>query len=124
MGEEVEPEALNKTLGIQATSSHRKGDQKISSSGQEYAPFRAGLWAFQPIVAEEAILADHLEALLEVIEPHIEKLHTCLAEKIDWQADIFIGIFGEGGNLGFEIPVDLLDRLQRLRLKLDFDIYC
>lgn len=118
MGRDLEPREVSRLLGLEPTISHRRGDDRTGTA----AKYSEGLWAWGPGMAESAPLGEHMGALLDVLEPKVATLHQI--RKSGSRMDIFVGIFGPDDNFGFAISHELLERLARLDVDLDFDLYC
>lgn len=122
MGSDLEPSEVSRLLGLQATESHKRGDARIGQSGRRYSDYSEGLWAWQPPVSETAPLAEHLNALVDVLGPKAALLQRLR----EWglRMDIFVGLFGPDSRFGFVLSPELLHRLGDLGIAVDFDVYC
>lgn len=122
MGHDLEPKKVSRLLGLEPTVSHKRGDDRIGKSGERYSEYSEGLWAWRPSVSESEPLAEHVRALVDVLEPKAAPLRRL--RKLDLRMDVFIGLFGPDSNFGFALSPELLERLGRLGIDLDFDVYC
>lgn len=122
MGHDLEPEEVSRLLGLEPTESHKRGDARIGRSGRHYSDYSEGLWAWRPGVSETAPLSEHLLALLGVLEPKAATLKRL--RKLGQRMDVFIGLFGPDSNFEFALSADLLERMGRLGIDLEFDVYC
>ena len=120
-GSDLDPEIVSNMLGLRADQGHRRGDPNIGKSGRIYSHFAEGLWLKKSAVSRSRPLEDHLDDLASKLidrQGVFEEL-----EKRGWQADIFIGVLGIGGNSVFRISPQTQKRLAVLGLELTFDVY-
>lgn len=122
MGHDLEPEEVSRLLGMEPTASHRRGDDRVGRPGERYSEYSEGLWAWRPGVSESEPLAVHLLAVVDVLEPKTATLQRL--RKMGLRMDVFIGLFGPDTNFGFALSRELLGRVGRLGIDLEFDVYC
>ena len=79
-------------------------------------------WEFASPLAPSEPVAEHLAALLPILEKRAAKVQEVLA-RFDALLQCVIYV-REGCNPGFDLPNDLIARVGSLGLSLDFDIYC
>lgn len=122
MGHDLDPLEISRLLELEPTAFHARGDQRTGASGKRYSQYTEGLWAWAPGVDESEPVAEHLRMLVDVLERKATLLQRL--RKLGLRMDIFIGLFGPDSNFGVSLSADLLERLGRLGVDLDFDIYC
>lgn len=121
MGPDLEPEVVSQLLGLEPTEAHRRGDPRVGKSGRRYSDFAEGLWGWRPDLAESEPLAEHLRALLDVMEPKAVRLQRL--KEMGLRLDLFVGVFGSAGNFALILEQELLSRLGRLGADLVLDMY-
>lgn len=122
MGRDLEPQEVSRLLELEPTISHKRGDDRTGKAAKSSSEYSEGLWAWGPSLAEIEPLAEHVRALVDVLEPKIAVLQHL--RNLGLRMDIFIGIFGSDNNFGFTMSPELLEKLGRLDIDLDFDVYC
>ena len=115
-GEELEPEAITKLLGVQPSSTHCKGDQ-LHHSGP---PLERGVWihdveGFAP-TEPETLMIELLSKL-----PEDQELWRQLTEEFDVRL-CFVLWLGHW-NSAFTISPELVSRIARLNVEITIDIY-
>ncbi|MGB6975338.1 MAG: DUF4279 domain-containing protein [Terracidiphilus sp.] len=117
-GDSLGLEEVTSSLGIQATSSGLKGE--ILSSSRLKKPLRTSIWRLASPLNTEQPLEDHLNWLLDVLEPKSDVVSK-LAKEFD--VDFFCGFSSANGQGGFTLDPALLARLARLTVPLFLDLY-
>lgn len=102
-------------LGIQPTSAHEAGDARQGGPAWPRA-----MWSLSTSERGRGPLADHLDALLDLVEPARERIAALADEgfELDWFC--FVGVPGIAGAM---LPPATLTRLGSLPIALDLDIY-
>lgn len=121
MGPDLDPAAVSRLLGLEPTEAHRRGDQRLGKSGRRYSDFTEGLWGWRPDLADTEPFAEHLRALLDVLEPKTAALQRL--KEMGLRLDLFVGVFGSVGNFALILEEELLSRLGRLGIDLVLDVY-
>ena len=121
MGPDLDPAAISQLLELEPTEAHRRGDPRLGKSGRRYADFSEGLWGWRPDLTESEPLAEHLRALLDVLEPKAMALQQL--QEMGLRLDLFVGVFGAEGNFSLSLEQELLSRLGRLSVDLVLDVY-
>jgi hypothetical protein len=111
------PEDIGLRLGLVPTESWTKGDQWLPNKDRTY-----NCWQLcSPLPRDEVFLDRHLEALLKLIESKediIDKLSQ------EFQCGInCVGYYYEE-HPGFHLSAELIARLAKIGLDVDFDLYC
>jgi hypothetical protein len=89
-------EEISERLGVRPTHLHRKGECRGSRS----PGYRDDAWQFQPSLPETDPLDRHIEALWQVVRPHVEYLK---ALKRCFKVDVFCGYRSNCDHAGFEV---------------------
>jgi hypothetical protein len=109
-------EEVSTLLGLAPTTVRRLGE--TSPHGR---PVKFAAWEFaSPLPRGQALLQDYLESLLVVLEPRIEAVRKLRAE---FPAGINCVGYYYGSNPGLHLSASLLNRLAKLQLDVDFDLY-
>lgn len=124
MGSDLDFAFLESSLGIAPDESHRRGDYPTRSSraGSRIAPFREDRWALRSQAREEEPLDAHIESLIARLDLTLDIVKQI--ESRGWRIDIFAGVFGEGGNTGFDLSSATLECLGERGIRLRVDVYC
>ena len=111
------PSQITERLGLAPTECWEKGEPWLPGALRQ-----SNAWhLYSPLPRSERFLEQHLEALLEMIEPCQAKL-LALAQDYDCGINC-VGYF-EGEHPGFHLSAKLIGRLNKLSLDVDFDLYC
>lgn len=122
MGADLEPQEVTLALGLEASSSHRRGDVRKNRAGREYSAYTEGLWELHSTLEATASLDQHLRSLLGLLRGRHEVIRKLRDEGL--RADLLIGIFGSDSNVGFGVSPESLAEIAELGLALEFDVYC
>lgn len=60
MGENLIPEEITNSLGIEPAVSHLKGEPHIDKSGRKYANYKMGIWSIDSTLEKTKTLDEHL----------------------------------------------------------------
>jgi hypothetical protein len=104
-------------LGVQPSASWRKGDQ-ISASGG-IRPDTA--WTLEVDAGHGPALEERLERLLTGLE-HLAGPISAVQRR--FRTGINVAAYFDEPNPGFHLTAEVIARVGRLRLSLDFDLYC
>lgn len=120
LGDDLEPERVSATLGLQADRTHRKGD---AIGKRSRGIRRQGYWEIdsEPHVPTTEPFERHAAWLLDRIEPVREQLHAW--SKDGWLVDLWVGAFTDAGHGGPVVGPEILLRLGNLGLVLNLDLY-
>jgi len=114
-GDALDFDQISRTLGVNATRSHRKGDRKRDGA----LGFGHDMWAYQPSVPEDRPLAEHIESLWSQIRPAEAYLRDL---KRVATVDVFLGYRSNIDHAGFEVPHTALEMFVRLEIPLGVSI--
>lgn len=121
MGKNLDPDDVSRRLALVPGDSHRSGDPHLGKAGRRYADFSEGLWALSSSLVETASLEEHLGDIISRVGPKSDVLREL--RLLGFRTDVFVGVFGQGGNSGFSISSATLAALGELGLTLEVDIY-
>jgi hypothetical protein len=116
-GEKLRPEQIDAMLGLKATHIHLKGQRR---SPRHKAVWRESLWSLRSRLSDDHSIADHLEWLLERLEPKADAIKTLSAE---YHLDFFCGFSSDSGQGGFKLDSITLERIAKLGVPLVVDLY-
>jgi hypothetical protein len=105
-GQNLAFDQISERLGVKPTKLHRKGERR----GPRSPEYRDDAWHFQPALPEDAPLTQHIEALWEVLKPHVDNLKSL---KATLQSRRFL-----------RLPVELRPRWRRRISHLFGDVHC
>ncbi len=117
-GETLQPDEIDRNLGLQATNSGLKGERQ--SKYPRARPLRTSIWILNSPLNEHLPLQDHLEWLFDALEP---KLNVVRGIAKQYDAKLFCGYSSEHGQGGCTFDPALINRLANLRVPLVLDLY-
>jgi hypothetical protein len=117
-GDTLQPDEMNRDLGLQATNSGLKGERQ--SKYPRARPLRTSLWILESPLDEHLPLQDHIKWLLEALEPKLNVLRG-IAKQYDTK--LSCGYSSEHGQGGCTFDAALLDRLANLGVTFVLDLY-
>ena len=118
-GESFDPNEITATLGLEPTKTGRKGDLR-SLPERKIPPRRDSIWILNSPLADEKPLQDHLEWLLDQLEP---KSATIEAVAAKYKAILMCGYSSESGQGGCTFAGKLLARLGQFAVPLILNLY-
>lgn len=116
-GDTLDPDFLTQQLGIAPTFSARKGDPAEHEGGEERD---TGTWIYRLDGSPGAELGDVIEGLLARF-PDDSTLWEELTSS--YRVDVACAVHLESANQRTAIATDVLERLGRLRLPLNLDLF-
>ena len=124
--EELDPFEISEILGIEPSTSYKKGEQITSTTKKGKLLMmgfrRFGFWSINSEEKENKSLEQHIKNLLILLEPLKDELTELLNK--GYEMDFFCGIFSDGcPQSGFDIEPDVLLKLGQLNIKLDVCLY-
>jgi hypothetical protein len=119
-GDTLDPQRVTQRLEIAPSRAYARGERSGTRGGRDWY-WRAGLWALRSTMPEGSELEDHLQALLDQLEPRAQIIRDFLAEGC--AADFFCGLFLDHLNEGVELSPQILGRVAALGATLGLDIY-
>ncbi|HEX5505249.1 MAG TPA: DUF4279 domain-containing protein [Thermomicrobiales bacterium] len=119
-GDDLQPRAITRTLGVQPADSWAKGETIVRQGKIFPAQRKFGAWCLAPITSKYEPFEAQLSQLLE----RLESLPPALADWVRrFDGFISVGYSSGEGSFGFCIDHSSMQRLCRLGLEIDFDIY-
>jgi hypothetical protein len=116
---------ISDRLGLQPTRTHTKGQprgaRRRDGSIDPSNVWKDSAWQLTSPLARDRILAEHINWLLDTIEPKAEAIKALRAECS--LIRLFCGFASHGGQGGFSLDTDTLGRISKLGLNLDLDLY-
>jgi len=125
VGEHVDPDVVSRITGLRADRACRRGDVvKVARPHPDAIHTRQhGLWLITSEgQIETADLEDHVEWLLQKIEPAKDEMVAYVQETGSW-ADVFCFCEVAGGGGGPVLSPRLLRRMGEAGLSVSLDIY-
>jgi hypothetical protein len=112
----LDPDTVSKMLGCSPSHAHRKDDRRKATS----VPFKSGAWFLTvesraPEGPEEAIskLLGRFPETPEFWQPIVDQ----------YNVSIRVGIHTSGWNRGFGLSPNILAKVGRIGVAIDFDLY-
>ncbi len=119
MGDDLGPDEVSRLLGAQPTSSQRKGDRRVTSSGREIIK-KSGGRRLSSGHSEPGDLNGQIRDLLSGLTSDLS-IWRDLGER--YECDVFCGLFMIESNEGETLEADVLLMLGERGLRLHLDIY-
>lgn len=116
-GDTLHPSHVSASLGLEATQSGIKGER---FSPRHNALRRTSFWILKSPLGNYRPLEEHLNWLLDVLEPKCDLL---ISIRSKWKTEFFCGFSSENGQGGVTLDLILLGRLARLGISLVLDLY-
>jgi hypothetical protein len=115
-GEDLDPDAVTKTLGISPSRFQRKGEKKVTSTNHEYVA-KIGMWG---LIADSDsyLLGDHITQLASSIAVGGDVLSSLTGVQ-EAYVDIFVAATADedgDGTCEFELSKENLVALERMGL--------
>jgi hypothetical protein len=117
-GDTLQPDEIDKDLGLQATNSGLKGERQ--SKYPRARQLRTSIWILDCPLDEHLALQDHHKWLLDALEPKLDVVRG-IAKRYD--ARLICGYSSEHGQGGCTFDVALLERLAKLGIPLVLNLY-
>ncbi len=108
-GDDVPFEEISQRLGVQPTHLHCKGER----CGPRSPGYRDDAWQFQPCLPDTELLELHIEALWQVVRPHVDCLK---ALKRRFKIDVFCSYRSNCDYAGFEVSHKCLELFSALEI--------
>jgi hypothetical protein len=111
-GDGLDFDEISRTLGVEATHAHRKGDKQ----GPRSPGFPTDMWSYTPPVPEDRPLAEHIDALWSQIR-HAKAFLRGL--KGVATVDVFLGYRSNVDHAGVEVPHTSLEMFTQLEIPIE-----
>lgn len=108
-GDGVPFEEISRRLAVDPTHLHRKGERR----GPRSPAWRDDAWHFRPALPETDPLEHHIEAIWEVVGPHVAYVKTL---KQRFAVDVFCGYRSNCDIAGFELSHTSLELFTSLEI--------
>lgn len=115
-GDDLDPDGVSKMLGCAPSHAHRKGDRR----GGTAVPFSSGAWLLT-VETKAPKGPDAAIATLLARFPETPEFWRPVLDK--FSVSIRVGIHTCGWNRGFGLPADIVARVGRIGVPIDFDLY-
>jgi len=114
-GENLPFEEISDRLGVTPTMMRRKGERRSPK-----APlYIENAWHFQPDLPESAPLERHIDAVWQVVKPHVVYLKSL---KQRYKVDVFCGYRSNCDHGGLEVPHTCLELFTALEVPFGVSI--
>jgi uncharacterized protein DUF4279 len=114
-GDNLPFEEISARLGVKPTMVRRKGERRSPKS----AVYPDDAWHFQPALPESAPLEQHVDALWQIVKPHVEYLKSL---KHKYTVDVFCGYRSNCDHAGIEVPHTCLELFTALEVPFGVSI--
>ncbi len=121
MGETLLPERVSAALEVAPDQSHRKGDERVASSGRRYSAFSEGLWVLESSARPDSSVDKHIRTIVKRLRGKELALQKLKQE--GFRMDLFVGVFGVKDELAFSISDKTIAEVARLGLTVEFAVY-
>lgn len=118
-GDDLRPEIITQALGVTPSRSWSKGDIRSKTNKGELL-YTFGCWSTEPAADKQDRFEEQLNRLLEQLESLPPVLHDFIRT---FHAEISVGYSSGEYNFGFNLDRQTIQRLCKLGVALDFDIY-
>lgn len=108
-GNDIPFEEIGRCLGVHPTATHRQGERR----GPNSPPYRDDAWHYSPAIPEDKPLECHIEALWQVVRPHVAYLKEL---KQRFRIDVFCGYRSNCDMAGFEVSYRCLELFTALEV--------
>jgi hypothetical protein len=116
-GDMLRPEEISTLLDLQPSQTGLKGE---GFGARNVSVRHTSFWLLNSPLSVHAPLTDHLNWLLEVIDPKLDSINSLVRK---WKVEIFCGFSSESGQGGVTFDPNLLRRLAQLGVPLVLDLY-
>jgi hypothetical protein len=114
-GDTLPFDEISGRLGVRPTMMHRRGERRSSKS----SVYLDDAWHFQPDLPESAPLEQHINALWQIVKPHVEYLKSL---KQRFKVDVFCGYRSNCDHAGIEVPHTSLELFTALEVPFGLSI--
>jgi Domain of unknown function (DUF4279) len=117
-GDTLQPDEMNRDLGLQATNSGLKGERQ--SKYPRARQLRTSIWILNSPLGEHLPLQDQLKWLLDALEPKLDIVREFVKR---YDVRLVCGYSSEHGQGGCTFDAALLERIAKLEVPLVLDLY-
>jgi hypothetical protein len=123
----LDPASISRTIKLKPHVSWANGELRKTPKGRSLEGRRKGsYWCVQLLKKRYASttrlsLPGYLRSVVARLKPHQRYFSRIRSNK--GNVELFVGVFANNFNFGFEIPPDLMLSLSKSGISLSFDIY-
>jgi hypothetical protein len=117
LGEDLQPGEIEVLLDLKATRTHSRAE---SRTREDTAIWLDSLWLLESPLPQDCDLPEHLDWLLDALEP---KLYVLSSLSRKYRVDLFCGFSSSSGQGGFTLDNARLSRIARLGVPMVLDLY-
>jgi hypothetical protein len=121
-GDDLNPEAASRSLGVRPTRSQRKGERKVTSSGCEFVT-KTGLWSITSPKSNGS-LSENLKELASIIGANSRALKSIPGAQ-EVYLDVFIGVLFDAerdASCEFELTKADIEWLSDVSIPIRFSV--
>ncbi len=122
-GDNLQPEIITRTLGVLPEKAWAKGDAWARPDNSSFNPRSTrptGRWSLIPSCSKYDDLETQLGSLLSILEALPSQLYEYVKT---YNGEISIACSTGENNFGFHFGPNILERLQKIGVAVDLDIY-
>jgi hypothetical protein len=116
-GDALQPDEIGSLLDLKPTKVHLKGEPR---PGKSKLVWNNSLWLLQSPSSDDCEPAQHLEWLLNSLEPKAGIIKD-IADR--FRVELFCGFSSENGQGGFTLDAQMLQRIASLGIPFALDLY-
>jgi hypothetical protein len=114
---DLDPDAVTVALGLAPTEAHRRGEprrtRRATITGKP-PTYRVGIWWLDSPLPTSATVQEHVEWLLDRLEPRAEEVRKIAATGI--KPDFFVSVLPLSTQFGFELSPEVMRRIAALNI--------
>lgn len=116
--ESLQAKELYQRIGVSQALVFEKGAPISARPGAHVYPHT--MWKLQSVLPDSSAVAEHIEHLLEILEPNAVAIRNL---SLECSKELWIVIAFEDSQLGFALEPEQLGRIAQLGIASVFDIY-
>jgi len=120
MGDGLLVDAIEERLELTPSSVRKKGQSYKDNPA--FGRCQTNVWLWRNPDASDVPLGEQITSLLDVLEPKKDILKEMVAAP-QVEAQLFLGVCSAKGTAAMYLPNALLQRIAKLGLSVDFDLY-
>ncbi|MGI8549914.1 MAG: DUF4279 domain-containing protein [Dehalococcoidia bacterium] len=118
-GDDLEPDLVTAKLALTPSSANAKG---TPFGGRSRGHYQTGVWLLDSQLPKEAELNDHLQWLLDRLEPRIEEITEM--RNMGYGTDFYCSLFMFREQAGIELTPEILSGIAALGAVLGLSMNC
>jgi hypothetical protein len=119
VGDNVNPSVITSKINLQPSVAHAKGEVVKKHPKHVYP---TGFWSISSSVPSDCTLEEHLENLLDILEPKALLIKELRDDGI--VPDFYCGCFIAMTTASVKITTDTLRRIADIGASLEYHLYC